>query len=121
MRKVSISAGLDEIKVDNEPLREVFSRLVDAHNYFRPKLEFFTRDLLELLVDCAKKSNEIVAKISINTIRFIINHCHTNFTRHEWETLIAAFREIFDKTLPRQLLTYKSNNANDRRVKELFI
>ena len=116
VRKSSISggAGVEESKYENEPLREMFSRLIDIHNYYRPKLDFFTKDLLELLVDCAIQPQEMVAKISLNTIRFLINNWHNNFTPSEWETCLAAFREIFDKTLPRQLLNYKSINPEKK-------
>jgi brefeldin A-inhibited guanine nucleotide-exchange protein len=116
-RKTSISGGGDELRVDNEPLREIFSRLVDLHNLFRPKLDYFTKDFVEFLVDCAKKSSELVAKISVNTLRFIINHNHSTLTKNEWETILAAFKEIFDKTLPRQLLTYKNIQPQDGRVR----
>jgi len=120
-RKTSISGGIDESRIDNEPLREMFSRLIDMHNYYRPKLDFFTKDLLELLVDCAIQSQEILAKISLNTIRFLINNWHDNFSVREWETCLAAFREIFDKTLPRQLLNYKTiNSANKEDQSQSF-
>jgi len=120
VRKSSISggAGADDSKYENEPLREMFSRLIDIHNYYRPKLDFFTKDLLELLVDCAIQPQEMVAKISLNTIRFLINNWHNNFTPSEWETCIAAFREIFEKTLPRQLLNYKSINSEKKSPRE---
>jgi len=73
------------------------------------------------LVDCAIQSQEILAKISLNTIRFLINNWHDNFSVREWETCLAAFREIFDKTLPRQLLNYKTiNSANKEDQSQSF-
>ena len=116
VRKTSISLVRDESSRDNEPLREIFSRIVDLHNYFRPKLDFFTKDMFEFLVDCGKSSNEILAKVSVNTIRFIVNHFHAEFAPSEWEILLLAFKEIFDKTLPRQLMTYKGNFSDPKQV-----
>lgn len=116
IRKTSISGGVEETKIDKEPLREMFSRLMDIHNFFKPKLDYFTKEMLELMVDCATQSQEMVAKISINTIRFLLNQWHQSLTKSEWETVIAAFSIIFEKTLPRQLLTYKTVNYAEKKV-----
>lgn len=113
-RKTSLSGGATELKIDNQPLGEIFSRVVDLHSYFRPKLDYFTKDMIELLIDCAQQPQEMVAKISINTIRFIINNCHASFSKEEWEGMIAAFKEIFEKTTPLQLLSYKIGGYEEK-------
>jgi len=121
-RKNSISRGVEETKIDREPLREMFAKLMEIHNFFKPKLDYFTKEILELMVDCAIQSHELVAKISINTIRYLINEWHASLTTSEWETVIAAFSIIFDKTLPRQLLTYKASYYAEKKVfKNLFV
>ncbi len=96
-----------DVQGENQPLREMFSQLMDIHDYYKSTLEFFSKDILDLLVDCSTQSSETVAKISINSMRFLIDKWHESFTPREWETVIAAFRHIFERSLPKQLMTFK--------------
>ncbi len=73
VRKNSITGGMD-VQGENQPLREMFSQLMDIHDYYKSTLEFFSKDILDLLADCSTQSSETVAKLSINSMRFLIDN-----------------------------------------------
>jgi len=113
-----------DLMVYKESCQQAFNRIIDIYNTYYDKLNYFTENLFGILLNCIQNSHEVLAKISVNALKYTINQSHKNFGPKEWELIIDLFSKICKNTTPVQLIDQqfinKSNEPKEKKVTSSF-
>ncbi|KAK6144922.1 hypothetical protein DH2020_021742 [Rehmannia glutinosa] len=78
--------------------------LCNLFNTFYKDVCFMLPPLLSLLLDCAKKTDQSVASISLGALVHLIEVGGHQFSDHDWDTLLKSVRDASYTTQPLELL-----------------
>ncbi|KAJ3670258.1 hypothetical protein LUZ60_010582 [Juncus effusus] len=85
-------------------------------NTFYNEVSFMLPPLLELLLDCAKKTDQTVVSIALGALVHLIEVGGHRFSDADWDTLLKSIRDALYTTQPLELLNSvgfeKPNNAD---------
>ncbi|XP_047971675.1 LOW QUALITY PROTEIN: brefeldin A-inhibited guanine nucleotide-exchange protein 5-like [Salvia hispanica] len=115
-------AGKDNLmSSEDEWLREstvhALQLLCDLFNSFYKDVCFMLPQLLSLLLDCAKKTDQSVVSIALGALVHLIEVGGHQFTSDDWVTLLKSLKDAVHATQPRELLNDASfENGKHRKV-----
>ncbi|XP_042038704.1 brefeldin A-inhibited guanine nucleotide-exchange protein 5-like isoform X1 [Salvia splendens] len=106
---------------EDEWLREstvhALQLLCDLFNSFYKDVCFMLPQLLSLLLDCAKKTDQSVVSIALGALVHLIEVGGHQFTSDDWVTLLKSLKDAVYATQPRELLNDASfENGKHRKV-----
>ncbi|XP_042002485.1 brefeldin A-inhibited guanine nucleotide-exchange protein 5-like isoform X2 [Salvia splendens] len=91
--------------------------LCDLFNSFYKDVCFMLPQLLSLLLDCAKKTDQSVVSIALGALVHLIEVGGHQFTSDDWVTLLKSLKDAVYTTQPRELLNDASfENGKHRKV-----
>nr|XP_043611760.1 brefeldin A-inhibited guanine nucleotide-exchange protein 5-like [Erigeron canadensis] len=98
--------------------------LCDLFNTFYKEVCFMLSPLLNLLVDCATKTDQAVVSISLGALVHLIEIGGHQFIVSDWDTLLKSIREASYTTQPLELLntlSLESRKTNLRTGEDLKV
>ncbi|XP_051140030.1 brefeldin A-inhibited guanine nucleotide-exchange protein 5-like isoform X2 [Andrographis paniculata] len=90
--------------------------LCKLFNTFYKDVSFMLSQLLELLLDCAKKTDQAIVSISLGALVHLIEAGGHQFTYHDWDTLLKSIRDASYTTQPLELLSDPGLEAKHHKV-----
>ncbi|KAK1413426.1 hypothetical protein QVD17_35199 [Tagetes erecta] len=91
--------------------------LCNLFNTFYKEVCFMLSPLLNLLVDCAKKTDQSVVSISLGALVHLIEIGGNQFVVSDWDTLLKSIRDASYSTQPLELLnTLSLESTNNQSV-----
>ncbi|XP_071688034.1 brefeldin A-inhibited guanine nucleotide-exchange protein 5-like [Rutidosis leptorrhynchoides] len=110
-------AGKETTPSTNGWLRETsvhsLQLLCDLFNSFYKEVYFMLSPLLNLLIDCAKKTDQTVVSISIGALVHLIEIGGNQFIVSDWDTLLKSIRDASYTTQPLELLNALSYDNSE--------
>ncbi|KAK1263102.1 Brefeldin A-inhibited guanine nucleotide-exchange protein 5 [Acorus gramineus] len=97
----SVSSGDDWLR---ETTIHSLQLLCNLFNTFYKEVSFMLPPLLELLLDCAKKTDQSVVSISLGALVHLIEVGGHQFSDGDWDTLLKSIRDATYTTQPLELL-----------------
>lgn len=101
-------AGKETTSYGDEWIRETsvhsLQLLCNLFNTFYKEVSFMLPPLLNLLLDCAKKTDQSVASISLVALVHLIEVGGHQFSDSDWDTLLKSIRDASYTTQPLELL-----------------
>ncbi|KAF5761248.1 putative Sec7 domain, mon2, dimerization and cyclophilin-binding domain, Sec7 domain superfamily [Helianthus annuus] len=101
-------AGKETESYGDEWIRETsihsLQLLCNLFNTFYKEVSFMLPPLLNLLLDCAKKTDQSVASISLAALVHLIEVGGHQFSDSDWDTLLKSIRDASYTTQPLELL-----------------
>lgn len=101
-------AGKETTSYEDEWIRETsvhsLQLLCNLFNTFYKEVCFMLPPLLNLLLDCAKKTDQSVASISLAALVHLIEVGGHQFSDSDWDTLLKSIRDASYTTQPLELL-----------------
>ncbi|XP_074598871.1 ADP ribosylation factor guanine nucleotide exchange factor Sec71 isoform X2 [Brevipalpus obovatus] len=94
----------------NHALFSVIDVFIQYFSVLEPSL---LDELYKLLVWCVTQENEQLAKSGTNCIENLVISCGEKFDQHTWERTCDLLGEIFHKTQPEEILTWKPPNLKN--------
>ncbi|KAL9687797.1 hypothetical protein QQ045_032204 [Rhodiola kirilowii] len=118
-KEESASSGEDWLQ---ETSAHSLQLLCDLFNKFYKEVCFMLPSLLSLLLDCAKKTNQVVVSISLGALVHLIEVGGQQFGKSEWDTLLKGIRDASYTTQPLELLdAFGSDNSKNHSILKINV